>query len=174
MDYLKNAALVVAGLDANGKAAFLDPPPAATHAVSGAVEAAYFWGTDGLPAMPSDIGGGVNSVAFPPVGGTRFGLVCFPPHSAGKLDMAEQGGVEDVDAGSAPGMHRSDTIDYEVILSGKVDIVLEGGARRTLGPGSCLVMGGVMHAWENIYDEPCIYAVVVIGASVRTPDGDGE
>jgi hypothetical protein len=165
MDYLKTIDLVIAGRDARGRAAFLDPPKAATHCVPGAVQAAYLWGTDKPVAMPGAIGGGVTSVAFPPVGGTRFGLICFPPRSAGKLDMNTHRGADNADLGDAPGMHRSDTVDYEIILSGKIDIVLEGGARRTLGPGSCLVMGGVMHAWENTYDEPCIYAVVAIGAS---------
>lgn len=46
-------------------------------------------------------------------------------------------------------MHATDSIDYEVVLSGKVDMELPGGKVRTLKPGDLLVMGGVPHAWKN-------------------------
>jgi hypothetical protein len=62
-------------------------------------------------------------------------------------------------------MHRSDTIDYEVIISGRVDIELGSGEVRTLVSGSCLVMGGAMHAWNNRYDEACLYAAIMVGGA---------
>lgn len=164
MDYLTNIDLVVARFDESGKAAFASVGMPATNHIPGAVEAAYLWGTEEAPSLPNAIGGPLTQIDFPTAGGTRLGLVCFPPHSAGKLDMRAGGNAEGAELGAIPGMHRSDSLDYEIILQGKVDIVLEGGSRRTLNPGSCLIMGGVMHAWENIYDEPCIYAVVVVGA----------
>lgn len=164
MDYFRNVDVVVAKFDDNGRAIFADVAKPASHRIEGAVEAAYVWGFDQVPSLPGDIGTVPTDVSFPPTGGARFGLICFPAHSAGLIDMKADGGASNLDAGSTPGMHRSDTIDFEVVISGKVDIVLESGERRTLGPGSCLVMAGVMHAWENIYDEPCIYAVVVVGA----------
>jgi quercetin dioxygenase-like cupin family protein len=68
-----------------------------------------------------------------------------------------------------PALHQSDIIDYEMILSGKIDIVLETGERRTLTAGSYLVMAGIMHAWENRYDEACVYAAVGVGAN-REPE----
>ena len=43
-------------------------------------------------------------------------------------------------------MHSHDTIDYEIVLSGKIDIVLQGNQRRTLKAGDILVMGGLPHA----------------------------
>lgn len=164
MDYLANIDIVVARFDNMGKPVFADVGNPAISYVSGAVEASYFWGTDHTPSLPDAIGGSLARIDFPLPGGSRFGIVCFPPHSAGKLDMRADKPTEGAESGEYPGMHRSDSLDYEIILQGKVDIVLEGGARRTLHPGSCLIMGGVMHAWENIYDEPCIYAVVVVGA----------
>lgn len=44
-----------------------------------------------------------------------------------------------------PARHKSDTVDIEIVISGKVDIVLESGETRTLVLGSCLIMGGVLH-----------------------------
>lgn len=160
-EYLSEIHVVVAGTDADGNPCFVDSGVPARFSDPGAVEAAFVWGTQDVPNLSEGIGAPPADMSFPAPGGSKFGLMCFPPNSAGKLSVSAD--LADVDPGNA-GMHQSDTIDYEVILSGKVDIVLPGGQRRTLFPGSCLVMGGVMHAWENIYDEPCIYAAIVIGA----------
>jgi hypothetical protein len=161
-DYLKDIDVVVAGRDSDGNPCFVDPGEPVRYTVPGAVEAAYVWSTQGVPDFSDGIGAPPSDMSFPGPGGSKFGLMCFPPHSAGKLSVSKD--IADVNDDEA-GMHQSDTIDYEVILSGKVDIVLPGGQRRTLTAGSCLIMGGVMHAWENIYDDPCIYAAIVIGAN---------
>ena len=159
-----NLDVVVAGTDAAGRAAFPDPGQPQQISIPGAVEAAWVWETAGTPGLPHDIGTPAQSMDFPGPAGTKFGIMCFPARSAGKLDLHDSlGDGAEVMEGDNPGMHRSDTIDYEVILSGKVDIVLPDGARRTLRPGSLLIMGGVGHAWENHYDEPCYYTAVVIG-----------
>lgn len=157
--------VVVAGKDAEGKAAFFDPGDPARLSVPGVVDCAFFWATEGLIDLRRGIGGPAPNVGFPLPGGTRFGLVCLPAHSAGKMDLNEtlDGDRVEID-GDNPAMHQTNSIDYEVVLSGKVDIVLQNGERRTLTPGSCLVMGGVSHAWENHYDEPCIYAAIIVGA----------
>lgn len=165
-EYLKDVHIVVAGTGPDGRPCFIDPEEPARFSDPGAVEVAYMWGTDSIVNLADGIGAPPADVAFPPPGGSRFGLICFPPRSAGRLSVSTD--LAEVHENSA-GMHQSDTIDYEIIISGKVDIVLPGGERRTLTPGSCLVMGGVMHAWENIYDEPCIYAAIVIGANRRAP-----
>ena len=65
-------------------------------------------------------------------------------------------------------MHQTDSVDYEIVLSGRVDIELPGGQVRTLRPGSLLAMADVPHAWKNHYDEDCFYMGVVVGA---TPAG---
>jgi hypothetical protein len=160
----ENIDVVVAGTDASGRTVFLDPGAPARLSIADAVEAAWVWETGEGACLPCDIGTPAQGMDFPGPGGTKFGVMCFPARSAGKLDLHDSlGDGAEAMTGNTPGMHRSDTIDYEVILSGKVDIVLPDGARRTLGPGSLLVMGGVGHAWENHYDEPCFYAAVVIG-----------
>jgi len=52
-------------------------------------------------------------------------------------------------------MHATDTIDYLIILSGKVTLVLEEG-EADLGPGDFVVDRGVVHGWRNPHDEPCV------------------
>lgn len=161
-----NLDIVVAGHDAAGNVTFLDPGKPARLSMPGLVEAAWVWETEGTPSLPGGIGTPPASMDFPKASGTKFGIMCFPAHSAGKLDLHDTlGEGATVIEGDNPGMHQSDSIDYEVILSGKVDIVLPNGERRVLKPGSLLVMGGVGHAWENHYDEPCFYTAVVIGAT---------
>lgn len=106
--------------------------------------------------------------------GSTFGVNSFPANSAGNAADSEQLGDSmkaTGDDGDAA-MHASDTIDYEVIISGKVDLELPGGKKRTLVPGDLLVMAGVPHAWKNPYDEDCVYIVVTVG--FNTNDGTGS
>jgi len=74
----------------------------------------------------------------------------------------------------APGaeafMHATDTIDYLIVLSGRVTLVLETG-EADLGPGDFVVDRGVMHGWRNANDEPCVCAVVNLPAH---PVGNGR
>jgi hypothetical protein len=73
----------------------------------------------------------------------------------------------DVKAHGAQGedeMHATETIDYEIILSGKIDFVLPGNQRRTLETGDLLVVTGAPHAWDNPYAEDCVFLGVTIAA----------
>jgi quercetin dioxygenase-like cupin family protein len=67
----------------------------------------------------------------------------------------------------APGtpayMHATDTIDFLVVLSGRVTLVLED-EEADLGPGDFVVDRGVVHGWRNDHDEPCRCAVVNLPA----------
>lgn len=67
------------------------------------------------------------------------------------------------DAQKHPGMHATNTLDFLVVLSGQVTLLLERG-ETTLHAGDTLVDRGVAHAWENRGDTPAICAIVNIGA----------
>lgn len=166
MSIVDNFEVVIAATGPDGKPAFIEAPVPKSLNVPGAVEAAFFWEAKGIPRLLDDIGGAAEAVSnFPLPGGSKFGIICFPAHSAGKLDVGHStGGAVEAGIDGDAGMHQTNTIDYEIILSGKVDIELPGGQVRTLRPGSLLVMGGVPHSWKNHYDEPCLYAAIVIGA----------
>jgi mannose-6-phosphate isomerase-like protein (cupin superfamily) len=60
-------------------------------------------------------------------------------------------------------MHATDTIDYLIILSGQVTLVMEQG-EVTIGAGDMVVDRGVMHGWRNDSAEPCVAAVVNLPA----------
>lgn len=157
--------LVVAIENEAGEAEFIDVDGPATNAIDGAVESAWYWSvTDGHRTTSPGSVPARTGVAE--IGGSTFGIVCFPAHSAGKLDVATSTpSAAPTGHDGDPAMHVSDTIDYEVVLSGQVDIELPGGRVRTLRAGSLLVMGGVPHAWKNHYDQDCIYAAITIGAT---------
>ena len=161
--------LVIAGTGADGKPCFLDRGAAQVAHTPGVLEVAFLWGTDGIPALPNRIGGPLERIVLPGPGGTACGIVRFAAHSAGRMDAKEllQESAEAQDHDNAA-MHSHATIDYEIVLSGKIDIVLQGNQRRTLKAGDILVMGGLPHAWENIYDEDCTYVFVTVGATGKT------
>lgn len=155
--------LVVAGTNEAGEPDFLDVDgPAKVH-VPGVVDAAFYWGVEGGHSK-ENIGRPPSDVRLAGPNGSTFGVNTFPARSAqNEIDINEIDPTMDAGQGGDPAMHASDTIDYEIVISGKVDLELPGGKVRTLGPGDLLVMGGVTHAWRNPYDEDCVYVVVTIG-----------
>jgi hypothetical protein len=68
-------------------------------------------------------------------------------------------------AHSTAGLHHTDSVDFDVILEGSVDIVLEDGPHR-LEVGDAVVVNGVDHGWVT-HDEACRMSVVVIGTPPR-------
>ena len=79
----------------------------------------------------------------PGPGDTACGLVRFAAHSAGRLDAKEllQESAQAEEHGNAA-MHSHATVDYEILLSGEIDIVLQGHQRRTLKAGDILLTSG--------------------------------
>jgi mannose-6-phosphate isomerase-like protein (cupin superfamily) len=64
-----------------------------------------------------------------------------------------------------PGMHTTDTIDFEVVLEGTVVLELDDGAEVTLRPGDTVVQNGTRHRWRNPGDTTARLAVFMCGAS---------
>ena len=62
-----------------------------------------------------------------------------------------------------PGMHRTDTVDYAVVVSGEIWAVMDEG-ETLLRAGDCLVQRGTSHAWSNRSDRPCRVAFVLVSA----------
>jgi uncharacterized cupin superfamily protein len=159
--------IVVVQDDAEGQPRFIDAPKAVPIDIPGVVHGGYFWGTERTPSLPDYIGAVPEEFTFPPVGGTRLGLFEWAAHSDGKFDAGVALDEAEAGEGGDAEMHATNTVDYEVILSGKVDIEFPGGVVTTLEAGDVLVMGGSAHAWKNRYDEPCRYVAFLVGAERR-------
>jgi quercetin dioxygenase-like cupin family protein len=67
--------------------------------------------------------------------------------------------------------HRTNTIDYEYIVSGRIDLLMEDGSAITLEAGDVNVQLGGVHQWWNRYQEPCVLLVVMVGVDSDEPPG---
>ena len=68
----------------------------------------------------------------------------------------------------APGapkfMHRTETVDYALLLSGECDLELDSGEIVRMKPGDIVVQRGTMHAWVNNGSVPAVFAFILIDA----------
>jgi quercetin dioxygenase-like cupin family protein len=72
--------------------------------------------------------------------------------------------------GNAPRNHRTDSIDYAVVMKGEIDMELDDTTVH-LKAGDVLVQRGTIHNWVNRGTEPCVIAFVLIAAEPVTADG---
>jgi mannose-6-phosphate isomerase-like protein (cupin superfamily) len=156
--------VVVAKTGADGKGYFVDAGTPARFSAPGIVDVAFVWGSKGTPSLPDGIGTPPAHTHMHGPGGSTFGIVCYAPNSAGKFDEAQRAAMGSNEVHD-DGMHKTESVDYDIVISGKIDVYLDGGEMRTLSPGSMIVMAGANHSWQNPYDEPCIFATVNLGAT---------
>ncbi|HKO19185.1 MAG TPA: cupin domain-containing protein, partial [Acidobacteriaceae bacterium] len=74
------------------------------------------------------------------------------------------------DPGVTPRNHRTDSIDYAVVISGEIDMVLDLETVH-LKQGDVLVQRGTVHNWVNNGKEPCFIAFALISAKPVTAGG---
>jgi quercetin dioxygenase-like cupin family protein len=72
--------------------------------------------------------------------------------------------------GVTPRNHRTDSIDYAVVVSGEIDMETDG-ANVHLRAGDVLVQRGTIHNWVNNGTETCVIAFVLISALGDTAVG---
>jgi quercetin dioxygenase-like cupin family protein len=144
---------VVTGHDEHGKAIVLYDEIGSQVSVSrpGAT-ALVAWSTEGFP-VDND---GSDDEAKRKVGtyhdgGTVFRIVCFEP-------------------GVSPRNHRTDSIDYAVVMAGEIDMELDGAVVH-LKVGDVLVQRGTVHNWINRGTVPCVIAFSLISAKPVTAGG---
>ena len=110
------------------------------------------WSTGTFPAdNGDDADGATRQVATTDRGGTVFRIVEYRP-------------------GVAPRNHRTESLDYAVVLSGEIDMELDGSVVH-LRAGDVLVQRGTIHNWINRSTAPCVIAFVLIDAKPVEHDG---
>jgi mannose-6-phosphate isomerase-like protein (cupin superfamily) len=170
---------VVTGHSADGKAVFVSDDPVAASALgSGSNSGIHqLWGGDETPIYPDDGTPPPRATFFPPVGGYRFLVVTMPPAGAGAgtapagdpdairadLERSFPGLASHMEADN-PGMHTTDTIDFEYVVSGEIVLELDDGAEVVLHPGDTVVQNGTRHRWHNRTSEPATYVAFLVGA----------
>jgi hypothetical protein len=147
---------VVLGADATGiTSVWFDGPSPHVHGVPGYppdLALIDLWYTDAAPAAPG-IDTADRDVAIAPApGGTLFRVVRFPPDDA--LPKADDG---------APAFfwHETATTDFNVVLSGELVVLYEGG-EVTLAQGDTNVVHGGKHAWSNRGTRTAVLATVAV------------
>jgi len=163
---------VVTGHDASGAAVVLidgNAPNAKLRKATG-LTSTLLWVTDGSPADNSgsaDAADRETSVA-PPPRGSIFRVVDFPPAAeVGTVDNAAMLKEMGLSGGQADPrhatMHRTRSVDYAVVISGEIDMLLDDSEVH-LRAGDVLVQRGTRHAWVNRGKESCRVAFVLVDA----------
>jgi quercetin dioxygenase-like cupin family protein len=109
-------------------------------------ESCVIWSTGSFPSdNASTLDGGAREVASTDPGGSVFRIVEYAP-------------------GVAPRNHRTESIDYAVVMAGEIDMEIDSATVR-LRQGDVLVQRGTIHNWSNPGTVPCIIAFVLIAAA---------
>ena len=145
---------VITGHDAHGRAKVLIDEQV-KNVISQRPGALYsvIWSSEGFPVdNDGDADPSGKKIGTTIANGTVFRIVSFGP-------------------GVAPRNHRTDSIDYAVVMSGEIDMDLDGTTVH-LKAGDVLVQRGTIHNWINNGKESCILAVILIDAkSVKAENG---
>jgi len=138
------------------------------------------WRTVAAPALVS----AHDSIAehrgvLPPPGGTVLRIIDFPPEPQDPAELQRQlqatFGSMFSDAshaprpGEHPGMHRTATVDYALMLAGELVAIMDKG-ETVLRAGDVLVQRGTQHAWANRSGQPARVAFVLIDGSAQEAD----
>jgi hypothetical protein len=104
------------------------------------------WATETFPAdNGDDTDGATRQVPTSVPNGTVFRVVRYEP-------------------GVAPRVHRTDSLDYAIIISGEIDMELEQGTEVHLKAGDVVVQRSTVHNWIHRGTEACVIAFVLTSA----------
>ena len=170
---------IITGHNQYGKSIItLDGPPARSigEDVGGLFEV---WNTDGSDIISTDeIDRADEDILLsPPSGGTKFRYFQINPLPEGVPDAMMQEIAADafekigaahhrVDTKKHPAMHKTETIDYIILLQGDITLILDE-EEIDLKPFDVVVQRGTNHAWVNNGDEPALLIAVLIDSNIK-------
>jgi mannose-6-phosphate isomerase-like protein (cupin superfamily) len=179
---------IVTGHDENGKSVVISDSIATQYLERPnrpGVRLTNFWIERGSPAEydgPTETCTG-DFVLHPPPLGSTFRCVEFLPEDPkvlatldGRSAFAEMGAGDNIVEGARhPFHHRTNSLDYAIILTGEIWMVMDSEEEDTLlRAGDVVIQRGNNHAWSNRGTEPCIIAFVLIDGVTRrdAPEAD--
>ena len=170
---------VITGHDNDGKSiVVLDGPPACSigEDVGGLFE---LWNTDGNPINTKDRIDRADSeiILSPPRNGSKFRYFQINPTPEGvPMDVMQDMAAEAfkkisashhrVDTAKHPAMHKTDTIDYIILLKGDVTLILDQ-EEVDIKPHDVVVQRGTNHAWVNNGNEPALLVAILIDSELN-------
>ena len=173
---------VVTGHDENG-VAIIESDEMATHMLERpnrpGVRLTNFWLSNSTPA---EYDGATETcegpfILHPPQHGSVFRCVEFLPEDPevmakldGKSAFAEMGAGDNIVQNARhPWMHRTDSLDYGIVISGEITMMMDDESEDVLlKAGDMVVQRGTNHAWANRGTEPCVIAFVLIDGVTQT------
>jgi hypothetical protein len=173
---------IVTGHDAEGRSIIISDE-APTNVVPNPADPdrghVNFWRTDSVPANNAlfvDPMAGPPCPLPPPKGGTMFRFFQIAPEKnearlsaeernrrMGKMFEAAGAVHARVDTARHPSMHKTDSVDYIVLLKGEVTALLDVGEVQ-MKPFDVLIQRGTNHGWVNYGSEPALLVAVLIDA----------
>ena len=169
---------IVTGHDENGKSIItLDGPPARSigEEVGGLFE---LWNTDGGSVISTDNIDRADTeiLLCPPKSGTKFRYFQINPTPEGvPIEILNEMAADAfdkikashcrVDVSKHPAMHKTDSIDYIILLKGDVTLILDED-EIDLKPFDTIVQRGTNHAWRNNGNEPALFIAVLIDSEI--------
>ena len=146
---------VVTGHDADGRAIFKSEDVTPTRMIpSGDASFLLLWTTPTVPADNNDETDGRLRDA---------GLT---------LNRGSVIRIVDMLPGKQSPMHRTNSIDYGIVMSGEIELELDDGQVTTVREGGIIVQRGTNHLWRNITDKVCRIAFILIEAPAYLHDGE--
>jgi mannose-6-phosphate isomerase-like protein (cupin superfamily) len=144
---------VVTGHDAQGRAKVLiDEQVKNVFSPRPGAEFSVIWSSEGFPVNNDGSEDPSNKKIGTTIeNGTVFRIVSFGP-------------------GVSPRNHRTDSVDYAVVMSGEIDMVLDDETVH-LKAGDVLVQRGTVHNWINNGSVPCVIAFTLVSAKPVTAGG---
>ncbi len=169
---------IVTGHDKNGKAIVIadgESPNILRPDNRPGVEINNMWVLDEAPCKPLGEEETVKDRQIgllPPKNGSVFRVIKFPPEKdwignvdkeAAKASFASIGAEGASDQGEPPHplMHKTETIDFAMCVSGEIYLVLDD-SEVLMKPGDTCVQRGTNHAWSNRSDEDCYMMFVLV------------
>jgi mannose-6-phosphate isomerase-like protein (cupin superfamily) len=166
---------VLTGHDAQGRSTFIADGPAPNMKEMPSfpgLALTDLWETKGAPASNAGDADAADRPIHlePPKNGTIVRIVEFPPDSTRPTHADARAGFKAIGAGHAqdkksadPMMHRTQTVDYIIVLKGEIYAIMETG-EKLLKAGDILIQRGTNHSWSVRTAEPCIIAAVLVNA----------
>ena len=154
---------IVTGHDSGGKAivASDERMTGASAAGRGGISRCELWSADKMPVDNSEAAAAAQKKGFV----VRHNYV-----GSGQGHVCR---VVEFEPGGTKFMHRTETLDYAILLSGECDLEMDDGKTVHLKQGDIVVQRGTMHAWVNNGSVPCVFAFILIDAKpVRVNDLD--
>jgi len=152
---------IVTGHDRAGKAivASDERMTASTRPGRAGIARCEVWSTDRMPVDNSEAAAAAQRAGFV----VRHNYV-----GSGQGTVVR---VVEFAPGAPKFMHRTETLDYAILLSGECDLELDDGATVHMNQGDIAVQRGTMHAWVNNSGKPCVFAFVLIDADPAQAGG---